>query len=303
MSNNNNDDDSPLEPLPPQQDLEDGSKFNSTQLRNMLMARQKQQGIWESEVASAMAVLQVQKNVGMSESVIDAEGFPRDDIDVTAVRQARNTIATKRNDLKKLGEELKILLEATFAALSREQGEENSPEMQNEIRFEQKRRERAEAREKKEKEEEEKYNGINTNNNNSSVTPKITAEQKKQEELNKVWGNLNEVGVVPFAVVRDVKLNSPAFHAGLLDGDVLIAVGRDSGKEQVLSVDESIQPMLNNRDFGGLIQKSSGVPLRLIVQREDKVNKKNGKILQEIYLVPTAWSGPGILGCGVEPVQ
>lgn len=292
------DDTALLDPLPSQQELEKSK--TSTELREMLMTRQKQQGIWESEVASAMAILRVQKNVGMTESLIDAEGFPRDDVDVTAVRAARNTIATRTNDLKNLGEELKILLEAVFAVIAKEQGQEHSPEEQNEMRFEQKRRERLEAKEKALRSED------SAEGNATHHPPKISAEKKKQEELNSIWGNLEEVGVVPFAIVRDVKLNSPAFHAGLLDGDILVAVGKDSGKDEVLKPDDTIQPMLTLKDFANLITKSNGVPLCLILQREEKdgkTQKKTGtKILQEIHLVPTTWSGAGTLGCGLDPV-
>ena len=45
-------------------------------------------------------ILAANKNVGMNESLLDAEGFPRADIDVYAVRQARHEIICLQNDLK-----------------------------------------------------------------------------------------------------------------------------------------------------------------------------------------------------------
>ena len=36
-----------------------------------------------------------QHNIGMNESLVDNEGFPRNDIDVYTVRQARNKVLSK----------------------------------------------------------------------------------------------------------------------------------------------------------------------------------------------------------------
>lgn len=45
-------------------------------------------------------ILGANNNIGMNESLLDAEGFPRSDIDVYAVRQARHQIICLQNDLK-----------------------------------------------------------------------------------------------------------------------------------------------------------------------------------------------------------
>lgn len=51
-------------------------------------------------------ILAANKNVGMAESLLDAEGFPRADIDVYAVRQARHEIICLQNDLKAIMKEI-----------------------------------------------------------------------------------------------------------------------------------------------------------------------------------------------------
>lgn len=51
-------------------------------------------------------VLTANKNVGMNESLLDGEGFPRADIDVYAVRQARHQIICSQNDLKAIMKEI-----------------------------------------------------------------------------------------------------------------------------------------------------------------------------------------------------
>ncbi|XP_001635592.2 26S proteasome non-ATPase regulatory subunit 9 [Nematostella vectensis] len=54
----------------------------------------------EQEIKEFQDVLASQKNVGMEENLIDAEGYPRDDIDVYTVRIARNRIICLQNDHK-----------------------------------------------------------------------------------------------------------------------------------------------------------------------------------------------------------
>lgn len=51
-------------------------------------------------------ILAANKNVGMNESLLDVEGFPRADIDVYAVRLARHQIICLQNDLKAIVKEI-----------------------------------------------------------------------------------------------------------------------------------------------------------------------------------------------------
>lgn len=51
-------------------------------------------------------VLAANGNVGMTESLVDDFGFPRNDVDVYQVRQARNQIICLQNDLKTLLKEI-----------------------------------------------------------------------------------------------------------------------------------------------------------------------------------------------------
>ncbi|KAL5494448.1 hypothetical protein EMCRGX_G015784 [Ephydatia muelleri] len=54
----------------------------------------------EEEIRTQLLILDGQKSVGMDGSLIDAEGFPRSDIDLYAVRTARNRVICLRNDHK-----------------------------------------------------------------------------------------------------------------------------------------------------------------------------------------------------------
>lgn len=52
----------------------------------------------EAEIKAHQETLELQGGVGMRGALVDAEGFPRADIDVFAVRSARNKIICLRND-------------------------------------------------------------------------------------------------------------------------------------------------------------------------------------------------------------
>ena len=76
-----------------------GSGGNMT--REEVLGLMKQKDEWEAELAAMAEVLKTQ-GCGMEEPLVDAEGFPRADIDVYQVRHARHGIRTKSNDLKAL---------------------------------------------------------------------------------------------------------------------------------------------------------------------------------------------------------
>ncbi|XP_055371625.1 26S proteasome non-ATPase regulatory subunit 9 [Condylostylus longicornis] len=60
----------------------------------------------EQKIKEFGAVLEANGNIGMTGSLIDNEGFPRNDIDVYQVRTARNQIICLQNDLKALMKEI-----------------------------------------------------------------------------------------------------------------------------------------------------------------------------------------------------
>lgn len=60
----------------------------------------------ERSINDCGQILEANKNVGMNESLLDVEGYPRADIDVYAVRQARHQIICLQNDLKEIMREI-----------------------------------------------------------------------------------------------------------------------------------------------------------------------------------------------------
>ncbi|KAF7422536.1 putative 26S proteasome regulatory subunit [Pleurotus ostreatus] len=68
----------------------------------------------ESEIKSQLAILQANDSTIQS-PLVDADGFPRADIDVWAVRTARVRIIELRNDLKDVTNEIGKVLETVYS--------------------------------------------------------------------------------------------------------------------------------------------------------------------------------------------
>ncbi|XP_017001300.1 26S proteasome non-ATPase regulatory subunit 9 [Drosophila takahashii] len=64
----------------------------------------------EAQISKNGQILAANDNVGMSGPLVDSEGFPRNDIDIYQVRQARQTIICLQNDHKELMNQIQTLL-------------------------------------------------------------------------------------------------------------------------------------------------------------------------------------------------
>ncbi|XP_001989918.2 26S proteasome non-ATPase regulatory subunit 9 [Drosophila grimshawi] len=72
----------------------------------------------ESQISKNGQILAANDNVGMSGPLVDAEGYPRNNIDVYQVRQARQTIICLQNDHKELMNQIQSLLNQYHAEIS-----------------------------------------------------------------------------------------------------------------------------------------------------------------------------------------
>ncbi|XP_065212079.1 26S proteasome non-ATPase regulatory subunit 9 [Planococcus citri] len=68
----------------------------------------------EEELREWLAIIE-KNNTDMNEALVDAEGYPRADIDVYQVRHARHKVICIRNDLKKIMIEIEKCLHAIHA--------------------------------------------------------------------------------------------------------------------------------------------------------------------------------------------
>lgn len=88
-----------------------------------LMARKDQ---IESEIATQGEILK-SNNSDLTSPLVDAEGFPRDDVDVWAVRHARVRIIELRNDLKDIIGEIAIALQTIYPPSTSKESESHTP--------------------------------------------------------------------------------------------------------------------------------------------------------------------------------
>ncbi|VDK73478.1 unnamed protein product [Litomosoides sigmodontis] len=87
----------------------------------------------------------------------------------------------------------------------------------------------------------------------------------------------------PFAKIAKVMDASPAFQAGLKDGDQLIQFGSLHAGS-----------FTDIKELSAVVQNSMNRPIRVTVLRNDKPIR--------LQLIPRTWSGKGTLGCSVLPI-
>nr|XP_058961379.1 26S proteasome non-ATPase regulatory subunit 9-like [Pocillopora verrucosa] len=86
----------------------------------------------EKEIKEFQDVLDSQKGVGMNEKLIDADNYPRSDIDVYTVRVARNRIICLQNDHKALMKEIEEGIHEVHAQ-AREQKNKQETQQDQEV--------------------------------------------------------------------------------------------------------------------------------------------------------------------------
>ncbi|CAG0916252.1 unnamed protein product [Notodromas monacha] len=184
----------------------------------------------DEEISRNAEVLEREKNVGMDEPLTDREDFPRADINVPLVRQARHAIIRLRNDRKELMEQIEKAMEALHA--------------------------------------EARSTGSSESRSDATNSPQLT-ERK------------------PFAVIKHVEPDSPAFLAGFKSDDEVLEVG---------SVNHLNFSSLN--DIKLVIDSSENSRVRVLLRRKEGANTR----LVLAGLVPKKWKGSGLVGCAVLPL-
>jgi len=180
------------------------------------------------EQIDALASILTSNRVGMIEPLVDAEGFPRNDIDVYQVRHARQRIICLQNDRKKLTAEIETKL-TIFHENTRQNG---------------------------------------------------TVVEEMETELSRSSSS----DLSPIATVNFVADGSPAFQAGLRVNDTIISVGAINSRN-----------FRSLADIGNLVQQSQGQVVDVTVNR-------NGA-LTRLALIPGPWSGRGLIGCNIIPIE
>ncbi|KAK1935394.1 26S proteasome non-ATPase regulatory subunit 9 [Phytophthora citrophthora] len=147
----------------------------------------------EEEIDAVVGELTSGGNPGVNGPLVDAEGFPRADIDVYRVRQLRHTLALKQTDHQLTMKKIETLLPRVFEAKS---SKIQAKEVENPV----------------------------------EKTPVSDATERMQQLETEWKQKLHEVkpeerDLLPFAVVDSVQSESPAEMAGLQSQDQVLRFG------------------------------------------------------------------------------
>ncbi|KAE8885492.1 hypothetical protein PF005_g24164 [Phytophthora fragariae] len=162
----------------------------------------------EAEIEAVGDELTSGNNPGLHGPLVDAEGFPRADIDVYRVRQLRHTLAVKRTDHQQVMKKIEELLPQLFAARSGKKAEETPTPPQAEPQVD-------------------------------ATLQKLEAEWKQKLAV----VSPDETQLRPFAVVESVQNESPAQAAGLQAQDQVLCFGSAdaSNHRQLAAVRDIVQ--------------------------------------------------------------
>ncbi|RNA31922.1 26S proteasome non-ATPase regulatory subunit 9 [Brachionus plicatilis] len=196
----------------------------------------------EDQLNEYNEILIREKNIGMTEELVDKEGYPRSDIDIYKVRLARQQINRLKNDYNSLLVEIEKEL-------------------------------------------------IN-------IHSKFNEEDRPGEFVEKTIPLSNEQIIEhrPFAKITQVDPKSPSSEAGLETDDEIIQLGPFTH----LNTQKSLA------EIGDHVRKSENKIILVKIQRNDNGNESmaaNGKKKIIVKLVPKKWSGHGLLGCKIVPID
>lgn len=245
-------------------------QFKSARMRALELSGKREE--IEVEISAIVSDLEAPGGPGVSGNLVDAEGFPRADIDIHAVRSKRHRLAVLKTDLKTVTKQLEeALQEALPPAADDDEGATAS-----------------------------------TTPPSTHPTPPAPAPVASASSRNGS-GNGNDAARAstgsndvtpqdrlrpPFCVVDNVAPQSPASEAGIQVNDRVVVFGAIS-----LRSSHSVGNAM--RSLGATVREHEGRPLDLIVHRGMGSNMQCIKLT----ITPRRWSGNGLLGCHVVPAR
>ncbi|XP_065081586.1 26S proteasome non-ATPase regulatory subunit 9 [Ochlerotatus camptorhynchus] len=207
--------------------------------RDAVLELMRQKEKLEQKISDQGRVLEANQ-VGMTDPLVDDSGFPRSDIDVYQVRQARHQIICLQNDLKALMKQIESGLHTVHAETAAQQQE------------------------------------------NLASTKLLAMETDSEAEGPSSSRKVRPVK--PIVKVNLVSEGSPAQDAGIALRDEIIEFG---------TVNAS-----NFRDLSQiavLVRSCENKTVPVKVRRDGK--------LVDLVLTPKTWSGRGLLGCNIVPMD
>ncbi|KAK4777931.1 hypothetical protein SAY87_018118 [Trapa incisa] len=177
----------------------------ATNLKGETMKLMEKRTAIESEMNAIIERLTQPGGPGLSGNLVDAEGFPRADIDIPLVRAERHHLSELRNDYlqitDKINENIQILHSVKLAPISRHSGD---------------------------------HSGLD-NGAPLTVNP-AASESSHVAPMVSFTGDMDVDVIVrrPFAIVDEIAENSPAVEDGLQLGDQIVKFGNVEAGEDLL---------------------------------------------------------------------
>lgn len=226
----------------------------------------------------------------MSGNLVDAQGFPRADIDVHAVRVQRNRFATLRTDHKMIVGEMEKLMHIALAPpANRDEASQAGPSPSTTTT---------------QPSAPDMSSSTQTTQPSSSASPvtpspSSTEPTRPSPPLAATVPRVAANGAppqrrrIPFALVDIVSPGSPAEQADMKVQDKIVAFG-------TVSLNAFATPSMALGALPGLLREYENRPMEILVDRESSGPQQN---LVTLNLTPQRWSGQGLLGCHVVPLQ
>ncbi|KAH8335661.1 hypothetical protein KR074_008764 [Drosophila pseudoananassae] len=213
----------------------------------------------EAQIAKNGQILAANANVGMTGPLVDAEGFPRNDIDIYQVRQARQTIICLQNDHKELMNQISSLLNQYHSEIAT-----TDPELVN----------RASALGLDD--DERSKAGANLTSfapvRSIVMVNLVSPSSPAEEAVNIILHSIPPIR-------KPSNLNIP--FQGLREGDGILRFGS-----------------INSNNFKGDLAQI-GELVRHMQNQNVELKVKRGEQQLDLILVPKTWSGRGLLGCNI----
>ncbi|KAK9822610.1 hypothetical protein WJX74_010446 [Apatococcus lobatus] len=201
--------------------------------------------------------------VGLHGGLVDREGFPRSDIDVAGLREDRQRVLVLSNDHKTVTAKLEGLLQQLHAEARLEKSSSSTTDMTASMALPSADTLTSESLKRP-------YAAVSQTSHQVSAMPAANAPASSKGR--------------PFAVVDEVVAGSPAASAGVQLGDQWISFGRSDASKgsSMASVAATLQ------DCEGRLATAEFV--------------RRGAAMQ-LQLMPSKWSGRGLLGCHLQALS
>jgi len=308
-------------------DITTGTDINAVNddelsLRKLLISLDGQKRNIESEADAIIHELNTPpadgvEPIGLTGLLVDADGYPRNDIDVYRARSIRNRFRILQTDHKEISERIGGLL-VQLAAKKKDTSKEKAEAVENALRLAPKPKPKFDSVTGKwvvqnwdgsvagvKDGDRIRFDDLSKNRNKNAISGGVDGESKSSHIISR-----------PFAKIDGVSNQSPATDAGIVVGDLISSFGflhannhhrLSAVAKLVLKIaDEKrsiqITVLRRRRNEEGNISTNTSLPMDVLLE-SNYDNEKISKYWEEVMLTlqPRPFSGRGLLGCHIVP--